>query len=967
MKKILLILLALTTVSQMEMLAIPPVGSSAFIRLTVDDGLPSNNVFDLCRDKNGYLWMGTSAGLARYDGTRIRNYYKEELAVRDNMVSLLLYDSHDRLWIGTGNGVSVYNSESDEFASLESLCGISVETAVAWMFESRNGMVWISFKGDGLFSIDPTVWKATRYFYHAGKETTPSFISRILMDPETGLTLLALNDKGLYYADLSTETLTPFRLSQYPGVDLFSGTLVKTLLPLSDSTLLIVTEDRRMYKINPYTHDGVQVPLDFGSENVNLRRSYRVSDKDIAILSTRGFYLYDMENGTLTQSQYMYQDDRSISGRSIHCLAGNLKDGLILGFHKRGAAIQMQHGARFRKVSRSEDTPAVPLNGSEVTSFAQQDDSTVWMGTRQKGLFVYNPLRETVHKARVKGIPDEILSVAACGGRLWIASGKAVCSFDPASGAVKHYLSGYQVGNIRSSGEALLAVTSEGAFQYNADADVFVPLREWRGMTVTALAPSSSGGFWVGFREKGIYAWNGTVLKKPSWTEIPGEDGTSWPKSIYEAPDRTLWVGRHQGGVAVFSPRSWHRINRVSGLYSNDVSSVIGDVAGNIWIATDRELAMLPPSGRMINFTRSSGLLNFGFSSDAVLRCADGTVLLGSKDGFSVIIPGTEPEGGGPVKVEFGPAEIGREWKLPHDGKLVIPYTRNTFDITVSETSEGGLGFGKIMYSLDGYDNTWTPLGPEGRISFRMVPSGWYRLCFLGADAGDSLSIRIRPPFWRSVWAILLYILSAGGVIFLLIRLILSSEKRKRERSINQERLKLFTDIAREIRTPLNQISVPLRRLQNKDGLDEKTRYDLAQIDKNAGYLGDLVGNLLSNRDKLQDDTKGLPARDLTLLQKIRETVNRELSNPYFGVDQLAEELNISRSTLNRKMNELLMTTAGNYIRDRRLEAAEHLLRTTSLQVNEICTRVGFTSNSTFIKSFKARYGQSPARYAHSV
>jgi len=277
------------------------------------------------------------------------------------------------------------------------------------------------------------------------------------------------------------------------------------------------------------------------------------------------------------------------------------------------------------------------------------------------------------------------------------------------------------------------------------------------------------------------------------------------------------------------------------------------------------------------------------------------------------------------------------------------------------------LGFGKIMYSLDGYDNTWTPLGPEGRISFRMVPSGWYRLCFLGADAGDSLSIRIRPPFWRSVWAILLYILSAGGVIFLLIRLILSSEKRKRERSINQERLKLFTDIAREIRTPLNQISVPLRRLQNKDGLDEKTRYDLAQIDKNAGYLGDLVGNLLSNRDKLQDDTKGLPARDLTLLQKIRETVNRELSNPYFGVDQLAEELNISRSTLNRKMNELLMTTAGNYIRDRRLEAAEHLLRTTSLQVNEICTRVGFTSNSTFIKSFKARYGQSPARYAHSV
>jgi AraC-like DNA-binding protein len=89
-------------------------------------------------------------------------------------------------------------------------------------------------------------------------------------------------------------------------------------------------------------------------------------------------------------------------------------------------------------------------------------------------------------------------------------------------------------------------------------------------------------------------------------------------------------------------------------------------------------------------------------------------------------------------------------------------------------------------------------------------------------------------------------------------------------------------------------------------------------------------------------------------------------SNPDFGVEDLANMLNISRSSLNRKMRDILNTTANNYIRDKKIEKAEELLRTSTMQVNEICYKVGFTTPSYFIKCFRKKYGMSPNEYANS-
>jgi YesN/AraC family two-component response regulator len=127
------------------------------------------------------------------------------------------------------------------------------------------------------------------------------------------------------------------------------------------------------------------------------------------------------------------------------------------------------------------------------------------------------------------------------------------------------------------------------------------------------------------------------------------------------------------------------------------------------------------------------------------------------------------------------------------------------------------------------------------------------------------------------------------------------------------------------------------------------------------------ISNNHEYEEENQDDSNdGLSARDIVFLRELNVCVEENFNDPDFGVEELAAQLNISRSSLNRKMRDILDTTANNYIRDKKIEKAEELLRTSSMQINEICYKVGFTTPSYFIKCFRKKYGMSPNEYANS-
>ena len=124
--------------------------------------------------------------------------------------------------------------------------------------------------------------------------------------------------------------------------------------------------------------------------------------------------------------------------------------------------------------------------------------------------------------------------------------------------------------------------------------------------------------------------------------------------------------------------------------------------------------------------------------------------------------------------------------------------------------------------------------------------------------------------------------------------------------------------------------------------------------------------SILPPPSKEKDETR-LSARESRLMSLLNTPTRAIIKNASeFGVDELAAALDMSRSSLNRRMRETLKTTANNYIREVRINKAEELLRSSSLQINEICYKVGFQTPSYFIKCFRKKYGKSPNEYANS-
>lgn len=135
-------------------------------------------------------------------------------------------------------------------------------------------------------------------------------------------------------------------------------------------------------------------------------------------------------------------------------------------------------------------------------------------------------------------------------------------------------------------------------------------------------------------------------------------------------------------------------------------------------------------------------------------------------------------------------------------------------------------------------------------------------------------------------------------------------------------------------------------------------------------YLAETVANLLRQREEIKkayaqspfvgSETVSISTTDTDFLQRLKDVVTRNIDNSDFNVDQLAAELNMSRTSLNRKIRGTLDISPNNYIRIERLKTAARLLKEGSSKVNEVCYRVGFTTPSYFTKCFYQQFGLLP-------
>lgn len=851
-----------------------------FEHITIKDGLSQNYITSIHEDAKGFIWIGTKNGLNKYDGYKVTEYShspNSENSLCSNYIEIIYKDSKGQLWIGTDNGLSRYRPDTDDFDSIDFSASPnnSIENRHILSLYEDNGLLWIGTGGGMLCSlkleenaltyyppkIDKTVIKdIIRYkgrlligcanhglFYLDVKRKT---LSKVL--PETSLGQLTINsfctDKQ---GNLWIGTRNKGVIKHGESKNMLTDKAILDLCAYQDSIILVGTEGNGLACHNRY--NGLTQKMGTNHSNINLNSDvitcFYVDSSGTLWMGTSngGVNKYDPHKNNFHYLSLLSDNNPGTVMHSVYTMMPLDRDALLVGLDAKGAYISHRESGQIEKIY----TPF--LNETSVNTLLKDSRNIVWMGTYMKSLKLVGPTGIT---SRIETLIAKHLSQTAsvktiCEDykhRIWIGtSDEGILCYNPATHTVKTYgdaLDVYMhpnvIVNIYEDDEHQLWVgTSGGLFRYSESKDDF---------------------------EFSFFPNKKTPLS-PENMIVP----------ICKVKNM-LWLGTRQGLIRFdYKSKQSTVFNRSHGLPSENIRGILHDPSANdLWISTDKGLSRMNlTSMKFTNFGLKDGIVGCEFNDMSFLKREDGYFYFGSVDGICYFHPALIRSNPYPPKVsitnyrlynhQLDDEKLEGMSIIPVTEKQVIeiPYDESIFSVDYVALSYTNSNKNQYAYKLEGYDNEWKYVNDQRMATYTNLSPGSYTFRVIAANndgewnkEGSSLNIVILPPWWRTPWAYLVYIILVGGAIIMSIRFYMARLKMKSQLAIEQfERAQLekldqmktqfFSNITHELRTPLTLILSPVERLiHNKVTMGSQQEY-LKIIQNNAVKLLGLVNQLL--------------------------------------------------------------------------------------------------------------------------
>lgn len=861
---------------------IAPGSDLKFRHYTTEEGLPSNCIRDIVQDRAGFVWFATDGGLVRYDGKRFRTF---EPVCRDSgecgsyAMSLAVYK--DDILVGTDKGLQLYNAETERLTpiTLKDSLGrpVQVEGNVRDVLVDRRGDVWLSVEGSGIYQISNGCRLKQRYEF----PECSNYLSMMLEDSAGELWAVSSLGSGLLYRyDRRAGVFRPFALT-------IDGR------PVDTSALCIWQDDSGRYWLGTW-NNGVlcfdarnghavrmlspaQCP---GAEHIHSMTSY--GDGYMLIGSDGGLCRMNMTTG----EYQLYVNDElnpySISDQFVYPLLTDREGGVWVGTFYRGLNYMVPGAGRFREWRPSRFVNSVA--GHIISALAEDTDGYIWIGSDDGGLSSYSPA--TGHFTHydvfhTQDSPKEnIHSLYAEQGRLWVGSYARGAGYlehgswhhMTLSDSDRHY-STYAM--LRDSRGTMWVSATEWLTRYDPASDSLEKVRDL-GSWISSIAEDTRGRLWISTQGRGVYCYDPAhdewVNYRPG--AAAGSLSHAHANQVKVSRDGKVLVATFDG-LNVFDPDS-RSFSRMALELPGQMIEALAEGNDGLWIATSRGLSCLRPDGRLESYGAADCLTASQFQPGAALESRDGSLYFGSVTGLCAINPQTSllppatPEialtG---LDIANSGVNVGSRW-LPVSpnrlDELKLSGSDNSFSLYFSVLSYANPSRNRIEYRLDGFDREWIEAGEEGRCTYTNLPPGDYTLYVRGVGQGGgpvpvrSLLVTVLPAWYATIWMKILYVLLFLGLCgFVTYRVIRRRDRLHRreiermagnkEKEVYRSKLRFFTTVAHEIRTPVSLIIGPLENVTKAaSSLGPKVAEDLDTIDRNSHRLLDLVNQLLDFR-----------------------------------------------------------------------------------------------------------------------
>ena len=750
---------------------------------STEDGLPHDAVRAIAQTRDGYLWVGTRGGLARFDGARFTVFSTATTALPSNEIRALHPDASGALWIGTTGGLVRYRK--GRFSTFTTADGLPDNRVRALLEDpSAPGTLWVGTL-DGLAR------------YRDGRITTFTTADGLLADDVRALAAGADGTLwvGSYGGGVSHWNGT--RFTSYPLSGVSTDPWIYALLQARDGRVWVGLgqgqADASPYQLLELAGDRYRPlapPVDLSS----IRALHEDRQGSLWIGTYGGGLAY--RQGDRMQT---YGPDDGLSDDRVNAIHEDREGNLWIGT-MRGLNLLRQQAA-FTPYGAEEGLP-----DANVRAVTQDASGAVWIGTAggaarldAGGLTPF-----TVHEGLAEAFVHSVYADHA--GGVWLGGERTVTR--TAGGAVTTYPLPEGIGSVRSivedaNGQLWLGCFGGGLVRFSpAGSRTYTEANGLPSDNVSVLLADSLGRVWVG-TEGGL-----AVMERGRLARIQPAVGTldTHVRSLYLDRGGVLWIGTVGQGLIRYHEGQAAAVTMREGLHDDGIWSILEDDRGWLWMSSDRGVFRVAKAeveavaaGRQARVTPvaygvADGMRTIeanGASKPSAWRSRDGRMWFATQRGVVVVDPVRVARPAPTPRIEGVRTQAGGVLALP-EGRLHLKPEERDFEVRFTALSLAQVGNLRFRYRLDGYDQGWHE-GDDRRAAYTNIPPGHYTFRLQAAQQGEAwsaeeavLTLAVAPFAWETWWYRGLGLLGLAGMVAAAMRW-RTRQARRREAVLEQQ------------------------------------------------------------------------------------------------------------------------------------------------------------------------------------
>ena len=891
MKKRTFIFISLLAIVTIDFDAFSITNPFVFEQFPLNEKLSSNSVTRTFQDQEGYVWFGTKDGLCRFDGYDIKVFRSSAQTpgkLTNNEIECIAEDRNNRLWVGTLEGINILDKKSYSVKPFENR--YTENERINSIICDTKGTVWIATSNYGVLKVNSQNGEFERFSKDADSrlKLKSNNISHIYEDKAGNIWISSWKD-GLCYipnGNQQVQFLPEIGFSNNPFRLLQDKDGLYWICTWGDGVFTMSLDSSNKADIHP-------VKLTASSPQIDkIVYSIIQDDKygNIWIVTFSGLYLIEKsenESFTLVNGKNYVGNT---SGGIFHEIYKDRNGNLWLGTLGEGL---------YRLDLRSLPFENYPLNetgnsvNSFVTHFCEAGSGNLYIALDRKGLFTFDITTQEIQKILNPPLAgfSSISAIANITGsnEIWIANEGTnnIYVFDEKNDnlILKQVLSlkGNDDNSIRiffeDKNRDVWIGSNNGLYKKTVNGNIeSIPLNM---KFINTIGQDAEGSIWVGTEKNGLIKLkkNSEDSGRISYTvhriELRKNNFESHCiQSIHTTRKGDIYIGTKEGFIYHYGNG---KISEISGQYSitdEKILDILEDNYENLWISTTKQIIRHNPSSNASTyFSTSNGVLISSFYKDARIKLKSGKILFGGNKGICSFNPSMQQLPSNPVEQRVALTDILVQNKSifeeqsnnlydPKRNKLTLKYLEKNLGIEFSVLDYISASNTQYAYKLTGVDNKWNYVGNNRRfVNYADLQEGSYTFVVKATDENGvwnnivtTLEIQVLPPFYRTWWAYILYLVAALAILFSLYRnfsnrirlkndLRISKIEKEKSEELVQTKLRYFTNITHELLTPLTIIMLDIEKLQKRLSDSPPTQFDV--IKENVQRLRRLIEQIL--------------------------------------------------------------------------------------------------------------------------